>query len=62
MFRATEAERKIREINLLIKMQINVQSCRNSDQYFSQSLKQLSWDPLGTKNESSKHAQKIFGM
>ena len=30
MLKATEVERKIREINLLIDMQINLASCRTS--------------------------------
>ena len=35
MFKATEVERKIREINLLIDLQVNLSQCRNSDHYFS---------------------------
>ena len=34
MFKATEIERKIREINLLINMQTNLSSCTTSDHYF----------------------------
>ena len=47
---STEVERNIREINLLIDMQINLSSCRTSDHYFLMSLRQFSWDFLGTKN------------
>ena len=60
MFKATEGERKIRELNLLIDMQINLTQCRNSDHYFSLFLQRLSWDSLGTKNVSSTHAQKFL--
>ena len=60
MFKATEPERKIREISLLIDMQINLCSCRNSDHYFLQSLQQFSWDLLGTKNVSPKHSQNFW--
>ena len=35
MFIATEVEIKIREINLLIDMQIHLSSCRTSNYYFS---------------------------
>ena len=56
MFEATEAERKIREINLLMDMQINILFCRTSEHYFSLYLKRLSWDLLKTKNVSSTHA------
>ena len=59
MFKASEVERKTREINPLIDMQINLSSRRTSDYYFSQSLQQLPWDLLRTKNVSSAHAQKI---
>ena len=52
MFKATEVERKIREINLLIVMQINLSLCRTLDHYFSLSLQQLLCDSLGTKNVS----------
>ena len=60
MFKATEVERKIREINLLIDMLINLSSCRTSDHYFSLSFQQLSWDSLGTKNVSSTLAQNLW--
>ena len=56
MFEVTEVERKIREINLLVDMQINISSCRSSDHYFLLSLQRLSWDSLRTKNVSSIHA------
>ena len=59
MFKATEVERKIRDITLLIDMQINLSSCRTSEHYFSLSIQQLSWDWLGTKNVSSMLAQNI---
>ena len=61
MFEATEAERKIREINLLMDMQINILFCRTSEHYFSLYLKRLSWDLLKTKNVSSTHAQNLEG-
>ena len=35
MFKATEVERKIREINLLTDTQINLSSGRTSNHYFS---------------------------
>ena len=35
MFKTTETEREIREINPLIDMQINLSLCRTSDHYFS---------------------------
>ena len=57
MFKATEVEIKIREINLLIDMQINLSLCRPSGHYFLVCLQRLSWDSLGTKNVSSAHAQ-----
>ena len=60
MFKATEAKRKIREINLLIYMQINLSSCRTSDHDISLSLQRLSWDSLGTKNVSSTHARNFW--
>ena len=58
MFKATEVERKIREINLLIDMQIHLSSCRTSDHCLLLSLQQLSWEQLslGTKNIISMHA------
>ena len=59
MFKAAEVERKIREINLFIDMQITLSLCKNSDHYFSRSLQQLSWDSLETKNVSSRHVQKV---
>ena len=59
-FKATEVERKIREINLLIDLQTNLSSCRNSDHYFSLSLQRLSWDSLGTKNVLSTYAQNFW--
>ena len=34
MFKANEVERKIREVNLLIDMQINLSSFRISDHFF----------------------------
>ena len=43
MCKATEVERKIRERNLLIDLQINLSSCRTSDHYLSLSLHRLSW-------------------
>ena len=60
MFKASEVERKLREINLLIGKQINLSLCRTSDHHFSLSLKQLSWDSLGTKNVSSMLAQNFW--
>ena len=59
MFKATEVERKIRDITLLIDMQINLSSWRTSEHYFSLSIQQLSWDWLGTKNVSSMLAQNV---
>ena len=35
MFKATEDERKIRETNLPIDMEINLSSCTSSEHYFS---------------------------
>ena len=52
MFKASKVERKIREINRLVNMQINLSSCRTSDHYFLLSLWQLPWDSQGTKNEA----------
>ena len=60
MFEATEAERKIREINVLMNMQINISFCRTSEHYFSLYLKRLSWYLLKTKNVSSTHAQNFW--
>ena len=41
MFKATEVERKMREINLLIYLQINISSCKTLDHYFLLSLQRL---------------------
>ena len=60
MFRASESEEKIREINLLIDMQVNLFACRTSDHYFLLSLQWLSWDSSGTKNVSSTLAQNFW--
>ena len=49
MFKATENERKIKEINLFIDLQINLFLCRTSDHYFSLYLQRLSWGSLETK-------------
>ena len=62
MFKATEAEKKIREINLFMDMQINLSLCRTSENYFSLYLKRLSWDSLRTKNVSSTHAQNFWNV
>ena len=62
MFEATEAERKIREINVLMNMQINISFCRTSEYYFSLYLKRLSWYLLKTKNVSSTHAQNFWNV
>ena len=35
MFKATEVEREIREINLFVDLQINLSLCRTSDHYLS---------------------------
>ena len=59
MFKVTEVERKIREINQLIDMQITLSLCRTSDHYFLLSLQQLSWDLLEECIILSLH--KIFG-
>ena len=56
LFKATEVERKMRETNLLINMQINLSLCRTSHHYFLLFLQWLSWDLLGTKNASSMYA------
>ena len=53
MLKAAEVDRKIREINILINMEINLSSCRTSDHYLSLSVQSLPWDSLGTKNVSS---------
>ena len=50
MFKSPEVERKIREINLLINMQLNLSLYGTSGQYFSLSLQRLSWGSLRTKN------------
>ena len=59
MLKAAEVDRKIREINILINMEINLSSCRTSDHYLSLSVQLLPWDSLGTKNVSS-HAQNFL--
>ena len=59
MFKSTEVERKIREINLLTDMYRNLSSSRTSDHFFLLSLQQLSWDLLGTKS-IHLHMYKIF--
>ena len=41
MFKVTEVERKIKEINILTDIQINLSLCRTSDHYFSSSLPTL---------------------
>ena len=56
MFKATEVERKIREINLPIDMEINLSSCKTYH-YYLLSLQWFLWDLLGTKNVSPTHAQ-----
>ena len=50
MFKATELERKIREINLFMKIQINLCSCKTSDHYLLLPLQRLSLGLLETKN------------
>ena len=60
MFKSTEVERKIREINLLINMYRNLSLSRTSDHFFLLSLQQLSWDLLGTKSISSTHVQNFW--
>ena len=60
MFKATQVERKQRETNLFIHMQINLSSCRTSDHYLSLFLQRLSWDSLETKNVSSYTSAKFF--
>ena len=60
MFKATEVERKMREINLLIDMKINLFLCRTSDYHFLLSLQWFSWDSLATGNVSSRHAQNFW--
>ena len=56
MFKETEVERKLKEIDLLINMQINLFPCKASDNSLWQSL-----DSLGTKNVSSTLVQCFFG-
>ena len=46
MFKAAEVERKIREINLLIDIHINLSLHQTSGHYFLLSLQRLSWDSL----------------
>ena len=53
MFKAT----KLKKRNPIIRMQINLTSCRTSDHYFLLSLYQLLCDSLKTKNVSFTHAQ-----
>ena len=57
MIKAIEVERKIKEINLLIDMQINLVVCKTSDHCFAPSLQKLSLDSLRTKTVSSAHTQ-----
>ena len=57
MFNATEVERKTREFNILMDMQINLSSYRTSGHYLSLSLHRQSWNSLGTKNVSSTHGE-----
>ena len=59
MFKTTEVEKTIREINLLIDMQMNLSSCRTSAYYFL-SVQRLLLDSLGTKNVSSTHPQNFW--
>ena len=59
MFKAAEVERKIRGINLLIDMQINL-CVKNVRPLFSLSLQRLSYDSLGTKNVSSTNARNFW--
>ena len=49
MLKATGVENKIREINVIIDMQVNLSLCRTSDHYFLLSLQQLTWDLFETK-------------
>ena len=60
MFKAAKVERKIREINLLINMQINLYLCITSDCYFSLCLQRLSWDLLRTKNVLSTYESSFW--
>ena len=62
MFKATELERKIREINLFMKIQINLCSFKTSDHYLLLSLQRLSLGLLGTKNVLSTHAQNVWNV
>ena len=59
MFKATEVEREIREINQFIDLQINLSLYRNSDHYF---LLSLQWFSCGliTKNVLSTLLQKFL--
>ena len=58
MFKATEVgKKKKKKRNKSPYRYANLSSYRTSDHYFSLSLQRLSWDSLGTKNTSSKHAQ-----
>ena len=58
MFKATEVEIIIKEINLLIDMQINL-FVQNFIPLFL-ALQRLSWDSVGTKNISSIRAQNFW--
>ena len=58
MFKATEVEIIIKEINLLIDMQINL-FVQNFIPLFL-ALQRLSWDSVGTKNISSICAQNFW--
>ena len=62
MFKATEVETKIREINLLIDMQINLSFVELQTIIFCclSSYCLLSWELLVTKNVSSAHAQNFW--
>ena len=60
MFKAAEVERKIREINLLINIHINLSFYGTSGHYFLLSLQRLSCDSLWTKNVSSTPAQNFW--
>ena len=58
MFKATEVERKIREINLHMDLQRNLFSCRTSDCLLSN----CHVDSLGTKNVLSMHVENFWKM
>ena len=61
MFIATEVERKRREVNLLIDMQINLFLCKTSDYYFSDLGQIATEKPVGTQIGTNFQNYQITG-